>query len=110
MGITLTMVHILSNPNSCSLSPVGTILADGDYFGVVAGLKLTSDLTTPVSGTIIEINSLAVGSVGQDYELTPLLDPYNAGWLVVLQLSNPSELQSLMTAQQYAALVANLEE
>ena len=108
MGITTTMVDILNEPNKLSLSPVGTVLASDDDFGSIEGFKLSADLSSPVSGTLVQINDFLIelaklGSAG----ISPIdNDPYNSGWLVVVQLSKPSELNSLLTPQAYRDLVA----
>ena len=107
MGITATMVELLSQPYRCALSQVGSTLANGDSFGTIEGYKLTADLISPVSGTLIQSNPLVIGFVGQDGQIQLLAGyPYTGGWMVVVQLSNPGELKTLMTAQSYMTLVA----
>jgi len=109
MGITHTMVKILDSPYRCSLSQVGITLANGDAFGTIEGWKMTADLLTPVSGTLIGRNILAIGFVGEDGVISALQDHYRSAWMIVVQLSKPAELNSLLTAQQYAALVEGVE-
>ena len=108
MGITTTMVEILYEPYNLSLSQVGTTLASGDAFGIIAGYKMTADLISPVSGTLVEINNFLIGLGKQGSALISPIndDPYDAGWMVVVQLSKPDELKSLMSAQSYRDLVA----
>lgn len=70
-------------------------LEQGDSFGVVESVKAASDLYLPVGGTVVEVN----------YELedTPEAinsDPYEA-WIVKIKLSDPSELEELMNADEY---------
>jgi len=113
MGISVTMYHILYNPYRCSLSPIGTSLAKQDGFGTIEGYKMTADLLSPVSGTVTDFNKLVVGNAGGqgqgDGMLPALADAYRGGWMIVIQLSDPSELGKLLTAQQYATFVANEE-
>jgi glycine cleavage system H protein len=72
---------------------------------------MAADLIIPVSGTVLQINPLVVGIVDTaDGALIDLADPYNRGWMMVIQLSKPAELNNLLTAKQYASLVANLKE
>jgi glycine cleavage system H protein len=104
MGISATMVEIIYQPYSLSLSPVGTVFANGDDFGSLEGYKLSSDLISPVSGTILEINSPLINTKGVIISAIND-DPYNAGWLVVVQLSDVSELNALMSPQSYSYLV-----
>ena len=112
-GITVTLYHILYNPYNCSLSPIGTKLAAEDAFGSIEGYKMTTDLLSPVSGTVTDINKSVVGNAGGqgqgDGMLAALADVYGGGWMLVFQLSNPAELGKLLTPQQYATLVANSE-
>jgi len=106
VGITLTMFHILYNPWRCTLSAVGTALSVNGNFGVIEGYKLTADLISPVSGIVVQINPLVVGIVDTgDGALVDLGDPYNRGWMMVVQLTKPAELNNLLTPQQYASFV-----
>ncbi len=111
VGITYTMYHILYNPYNCSLSPIGTKLAAEDAFGSIEGYKMTTDLLSPVSGTVTDLNKLVMGNAGGqgagDSMLAALADVYGGGWMAVFQLSNPAELSKLLTPQQYATLVAH---
>lgn len=69
--------------------------------GEVESTKTTSTIYTPVSGTILDVNS--------DLKDHPELinsDPYGKGWMVVIQLSDPQQLESLMTAEQYEAFLS----
>lgn len=112
MGITTCMVEILSDPYglSLSLSPVGTNLAKGDAFGTIEGDNLTTDLISPVSGKCIQINDFLVLQSILGAILDPIIfDPYNSGWLVVVQLNNPTELNSLLTPQAYVNLLVASE-
>jgi glycine cleavage system H protein len=103
------MVDILSEPYSLSLSPVGTQLNAGDDFGSMEGYKLSTDLISPVSGIIIEANSYLTIPVGQGGNIQDInVDPYGLGWLVIMQLTKPSELSSLLTPQQYINYVETL--
>jgi glycine cleavage system H protein len=107
MGITPTMVEVLGEPYKLSLLQVGTPLSLGDTFGTVEGYKISADLITPVSGVVFEVDEFVLaqssdgGQIGQINN-----DPYNAGWLVVIQLANPDELSALLTPQAYKTLVA----
>ena len=110
MGITETLKHIVNNPYKLDLYKVGTILNKGDMFGIVEGYKLTADLITPVSGTVVEINKLAIGFMGEDGSIAVLQDPYVRGWMTVIELSKPIELKGLLTPAQYDKLVTGIAE
>ena len=63
--------------------------------------KATNDLYSPLTGAVVEVNS--------DLEAEPSLvnqDPYGKGWMITVELGNPSELDSLMSAEEYQALVS----
>jgi glycine cleavage system H protein len=84
---------------SINLDGPGTVLTRGTTFGFVQGEDtMDVNLTTPVSGTILEINQ----NVLADYYLINQ-SPYDAGWLVLVRISNPDDLNLLLTAAQYAS-------
>ena len=68
---------------------------DGDSFGSVESVKAASDLTSPVSGVVVEINDVL-----EDEPELVNKDAYS-NWLIKIKLSDPSELESLMDAQAY---------
>lgn len=71
-------------------------LAINDTFGTVEAVKTVSDLFMPVSGTIVEINSALDGSPEMVND-----DPYGEGWMIKIKLSNPDELNELLTSEAY---------
>jgi glycine cleavage system H protein len=74
----------------------GQSLNIGDVFGTVEAVKTVSDLFMPVSGKVIELN--------KNLESNPESvnkDPYGNGWMVRVEMSNPSELNGLMSAADY---------
>ena len=107
MGITPTFVEMLGEPYQISLPDVGTVLSADDSFGTVEGYKITADLITPVSGGVIEVDEWVLANSSEG-ALIPQLngDPYNSGWLIVVQLSKPGELSSLLNAQAYLKLLS----
>lgn len=78
----------------------GLILAKGDAFGVVESVKSVSDVYSPLSGKIVETNDPL-----KDNPETVNEDPYNEGWLVKLELTDPVELDELLDARDYEAFV-----
>ncbi len=79
---------------------VGETLAAGEVFGSIEAVKTVSDAFTPVSGEVLEFNP--------DVDADPALvnkDPYGAGWMIKVQLSNPSEVDALLTPEQYTELI-----
>jgi glycine cleavage system H protein len=73
----------------------------GEEFGAVESVKAASDLYSPVSGTVVEIN--------EELEDAPELlnEDAFANWIMKVQMSDPSELESLMDAAAYEAMCAN---
>lgn len=83
---------------------VGEELRKGDVFGTVEAVKTTSELFMPVSGKILEFNPALDEKQGDD-PTTVNRDPYGEGWIVKIQLSDPSEVDALMDAAAYQAHV-----
>jgi glycine cleavage system H protein len=75
---------------------LGEKLCKGDVFGTVEAVKTVSDLFMPASGVVQEINPLLDAAPEQVNK-----DPYGAGWLVRIQLEDPSELETLLSASAY---------
>jgi glycine cleavage system H protein len=74
-------------------------VAKGGTFGSIEAVKTVADLFAPVSGTIIEVNDIN----GSPEVVNK--DPYGAGWLVKIKLSDPSELDGLMDVDAYKASI-----
>lgn len=83
---------------------VGDQLGKDEVFGTVEAVKTTSELYMPVSGKIIEFNPDLSESGGDDPSLINS-DPYGKGWIIKVQMSDPSELDALMGADAYAEMV-----
>lgn len=83
---------------------VGESLEKEAVFGTVEAVKTTSDLFMPVSGKIIEFNTEIDENGGDDATLVNS-DPYSAGWIIKVELSNPSELDGLLDAKAYGELI-----
>jgi len=79
------------------LPHVGDVVAQGESYGTVEAVKTVSDLISPVSGEIIEINEVLT----QDASLVND-DPYDSGWMIRVRLSDLSEIDDLMDADAYA--------
>ena len=77
------------------LPEVGRQLNKGDSFGVVESIKSVSDIFTPVSGEVIEINTELPDSPDKLNQ-----DPYGS-WLIKIKISNPSEIENLMDSTKY---------
>lgn len=84
---------------------VDETLDQGEVFGTVEAVKTTSDLFMPVSGKVIEFNAELDESKGDNPTLVNE-DAYGKGWVVKIEMSNPSELDDLMDAATYSTKVA----
>lgn len=79
---------------------VGAVYRKGEVFGVVESVKAASDLYAPVGGTVTAVNA-ALDAAPE----TLNADPYGAGWLCKVKLSDPAEVQGLLDAAAYAKLL-----
>lgn len=96
IGITDHAQSELGDIVFVELPNVGTKIQAGMPFGTVESIKTVSDLVAPISGEVIEVNS--------DLNETPELvneDPYQRGWMLVIEMSNRSELDQLKNADEY---------
>ena len=78
----------------------GEEISSGDVFGTVEAVKTVSDLFMPASGTVIEVNS--------ELEDSPEIvndSPYENGWMIKIELSDPSEIDKLLSADQYKEVI-----
>ncbi len=100
VGITDFAQRELGDIVYVELQPIGTELAKDEVFGTVEAVKTVSDLYMPVSGTIIAVNEAL-----QDHPERVNQSPYGEGWMIRIALKDPSELESLLTAEDYAAMV-----
>ena len=80
---------------------VGAAIAKDGIYGEVESVKAVSDLVTPLSGEVLEVNQKVV-----DAPETVNEDPYGDGWLIRIRLSEPSESGSLPDAARYRSLLA----
>lgn len=78
----------------------GETIAAGDVFGSIEAVKTVSDAFSPVSGEVEEINP----AIDSDPSLVNK-DPYGEGWMIKVRMSAPEEVEALLTAEQYAALI-----
>lgn len=84
---------------------VGESIDKDEVFGTVEAVKTTSDLFMPVSGEVLEFNEKLDESEGDEPGLVNT-DPYGEGWLVKIKISDESELDGLLSAEDYNAMIA----
>jgi glycine cleavage system H protein len=102
IGITDYAQHELGIITTVELPAVGDELEQDDSFGSIEARKTLAELYAPLSGTVVEVN-------GELEESPDFLndDPYDSGWLVVVEIADPEELNSLMSAEDYAEHVSD---
>ncbi|UVT17656.1 MAG: glycine cleavage system protein GcvH [Nitrospira sp.] len=83
------------------LPKVGATVKVGQQIGEVESTKTTSTIYTPVSGTVIQINTEL-----KDHPEVVNSDPYGKGWIAIIDLADQGEVDQLMTATQYEAFLA----
>jgi glycine cleavage system H protein len=100
IGITDYAQDALGDVVYVQIPAVGTQVAAGDSFSEVESTKSVSDIYAPVSGRVVEVN----GALGERPELVNS-EPYGDGWLCVIELTAPAELDELLDVVGYRALI-----
>ena len=78
----------------------GETVGQNEVFGSVEAVKTVSDLNMPVTGEVLEVNE----TINDQPELVNN-DPYGEGWMIKIQVANPAELDTLLDAEAYKALI-----
>lgn len=100
IGITEFAQKELGDIVYVEVETIGKGLKANDVFGTVEAVKTVSDLYLPVDGTINELN----GALSSQPELVNS-DPYGEGWMVKMTVDNPQDVEALMDAAAYEAMV-----
>lgn len=82
------------------LPEVGRVLTKGDVFGAVESVKAVSDLYAPVSGEVVEANTDILNRTERVNE-----SAYDEGWIILIRMSDPTELDSLLDSDAYRHMV-----
>ena len=96
LGISHFAQDALGDIVFIDLPKMGAVVTAGQQIGEVESTKTTSSIYSPVSGTLIKINTDL-----KDHPELVNTDPYGKGWLAVIELSDQNQVQNLMTAEQY---------
>ena len=105
IGITDYAQKELGDIVYLELPEVGHVFNAEEEFGTVESVKAVSELFTPVSGEVVEINKAAVAEPGIVND-----DPFGDGWMIKLKLSTDEEVQKLLSAVQYEEYVKQEEK
>lgn len=101
IGITDFAQHELGDIVYIDIESIGDHVEKEKVFGTVEAVKTVSELFMPISGKILEMNAALDAnpeSVNQD--------PYGKGWMIKVELSNASEVDSLLSAAEYEAIIS----
>jgi glycine cleavage system H protein len=101
LGITWYAQDALGELVHYEAPDVGATVAKDSSYGEVESVKAVSDLISPLSGEVLEVNAKVV-----DEPETVNDDPYGEGWLIRVRLTNPAEVESLLDADAYRKLLA----
>ena len=100
LGISDHAQELLGDIVFFQLPQIGSQVSAGQEIGEVESTKATSSLYTPVSGTVSKVNE----ALKERPELANK-DPYGEGWVAVIELTNPAEVNGLMDAKAYATFL-----
>ena len=105
VGITDYAQDQLGDIVFVELPAIGDKVSKEDAFGVVESVKAVSDIYAPVSGKVVEVND----DLPENPEMVNE-DAYGDGWIIKIEMSDPDELQDLMSASEYEEYVAEEKE
>ena len=97
VGISDYAQHELGDIVFIEVETVGEILQKGESFGTIEAVKTVSDIYMPVGGEILAFNDVLIAKPE-----TLNQDPYEAGWLIRIKISNPDEIAQLLSAADYS--------
>jgi len=105
IGITDYAQEQLGDVVYIELPETGTEVTKGDKFGVVESVKAVSDIYSPVTGTVVTVNTGLPNTPETVNE-----EPYGDGWMIRVEMSDLEELNDLMTAAEYEKFIKEAEE
>ena len=100
VGITSFAQGELGDIVFVEIETEGETLKKGETFGTIEAVKTVSDLFMPVGGDVLEVNPAL-----EDSPELVNKDPYGEGWLIKISVSNPAELDELLSAEEYQAML-----
>ena len=104
VGVTAFAAESLGDVVFLELPQADAEVTRSEKLGEIESVKAVSDIYSPVSGRVIEVNQQAVDSPELVNE-----SPYDSGWLLKVAVSDPAELDKLMTSEQYEAFLTSQE-
>jgi len=104
IGITRFAVEQLGDVTQLELPKEGAAVKKDEVFGTVESVKAVSDLFAPVTGVVVKVNAAL-----HDRPEAINEDPYQAGWLIEIEMSQPAQADALLSAADYKKLLAAQE-
>jgi glycine cleavage system H protein len=101
MGISDHAQAELTDVVYLELPEIGRSVAKGEAIAVIESVKAANDIFSPVSGEVVEVNEGLAEAPEPVNE-----DPYGAGWMIKIKLSDPAEVDSLLNAESYRERLA----
>ncbi|MDJ0677505.1 MAG: glycine cleavage system protein GcvH [Calothrix sp. MO_167.B42] len=105
IGITAFAAEQLGDIVFLELPEIEDSVSKGEGFGSIESVKAVEDLKSPVTGTVVERNEAMIDAPENVAE-----DPYGEGWLLKVRISDSSEVNDAMSAEEYSAQVEGMEE
>lgn len=105
VGISKFAQEALGDVVYCGLPEVGTQLAQQDEFGALESVKAASELYSPLTGEVVEVNTLLADNPGLVNKSC-----YTDGWLMKMTIGNPAELDALMDEAAYDRYIRSIED
>nr|XP_020468162.1 glycine cleavage system H protein, mitochondrial-like [Monopterus albus] len=105
VGISNFAQEALGDVVYCGLPEVGTQLAQQDEFGALESVKAASELYSPLTGEVVEVNTLLADNPGLVNKSC-----YKDGWLIKMTIANPAELDTLMDEAAYERYIRSIED
>jgi len=100
MGITDHAQHELTELVFVELPAIGRKLSAGEAVAVVESVKTASDVYAPIAGEVVEVNTALTQNPGLINS-----EPYTGGWMIKIKPANPAEVDQLLSAADYRALI-----
>ncbi len=104
IGITDFAQSELGDLVYVEVDTIGDTIEKDEIFGTVEAVKTTSDLYMPISGKVIEFNSEIDENEGDNPSIINS-DPYGVGWIIKVEMSDASEIDDLMSAEEYKSFI-----
>jgi glycine cleavage system H protein len=101
IGVTRFAVEQLGDVTQLELPREGETVTKDEVFGTIESVKAVSDLFAPVSGAVVKVNTPLNDTPEAVNE-----DPYDDGWLIEIEMSDPKQADELMSAEQYREFLA----